>query len=225
MINKLKKYYIETNGDWIEKVKPFLDKPICEIREETWSVSRRYINGLINCVLTEKLANNFPVNISIILTNLKYQFYEVDLCKNNFPLSDKTILILGEGNNEKKIFLSSDLNYKSVRLVALGICLGDYLINQAVNDDNPFFIGCLLNQDGKLSVHQDEINFLDELCYEFALRLLIPEKIYHRLDIIGKTVEIKPEKNMDMFAKIFDVRNIDFDNRIKLEESKGALYE
>lgn len=224
MNNKLRQYYKRKEKDYNLYIQPFLEKPICYIEENTLAKAREYIDGLINCILDDNLAGSFPIDVTSILKGFGYKFYEVDLVKYSIPLAERTILVLGEGNNEKKIFLTERSTYNEVKLVAISVCLGDYLISQGRFDKDPFFTGCLISKEGILTVHNDGVKFLDELCYEFALKLLIPDVIYLRLDSIGKTAGINPKDSSDTFAKIFEVRNIDFDNRVKLAEGHGVLY-
>lgn len=224
MNNKLKQYYKRKEQDYNLYIQPFFKKQICDVEENTLAKAREYIDGLINCILDDKLAGNFPIDVISILKRFGYKFYEVDLVKYSIPLGEKTILVLGEGNSEKKIFLSESSIYNEVKLVAISVCLGDYLISQGMFDKDPFFTGCLISKEGILTVHDDGIKFLDELCYEFALKLLIPDLIYLRLDSIGKAAGINPKDSSDTFAKIFEVRNVDFDNRVKLAEGHGVLY-
>ena len=54
--------------------------------------------------------------------------------------------------------------------------------------------------------------------------LMLDDVIYLRLDSIGKAAGINPKDSSDTFAKIFEVRNVDFDNRVKLAEGHGILY-
>lgn len=224
MNNKLRQYYKRKEKDYDLYIQPFLENPICDIEENTLAKAREYIDGLIHCILDDKLAGSFPIDVGSILKGFGYEFYEVDLVKYLKPLGERTILVLGEGNNEKKIFLSESSTYNEVKLVAISVCLGDYLISQGMINNPPFFTGCLLSKEGILTVHDEGIKFLDELCYEFALKLLIPDVIYLRLDSIGKAAGINPKDSSDTFAKIFEVRNVDFDNRVKLAEGHGVLY-
>lgn len=222
--NNLIEYYRRKEEDYKVYIQPFFEKPLYDIEEKTLIKSREYIDGLIKCILNDKLTSSFPIDVVYILKKFGYKFYETDFVKSLIPLGDKTILVLGEGNNEKKIFLSSNPLYNEVKLLAVSACLGDYLISQAINMKVPFFTGGLINKEGILTVHDDGVKFLDELCYEFALKLLIPDVIYLRLDSIGKAAGINPKDSSETFAKIFEVRNIDFDNRVKLAEGHGILY-
>ena len=204
----------------------FLLNNLSKVTEEELAKARSYLEEILDCIIKKELIKEFPISINKLFSGLGYELFDVNMEQFHFPMNENTIVILGEDKTNKRIFITNNKKYKNLRLVALAMCLGDYLINKENDSKKPFFTGCVLDEHNRLILNVTrDMTLLDELCYEFALRLLIPKEIYVRLNAIVTSAGIRPENDAMVFAQIFSVRKEDFLNRIKLEESKGFLYE
>lgn len=222
---KFKKYY-KVNKERYQNIRFSLLNKLSEVTEEEIAKARSYLDGILNCIIEKELIKEFPISVDKILNVLGYELFYVNMKHYKFSKNENTVAVLGEDKNNKKIFITNNENYQEMVFVALAMCLGDYLINQGSESKKPFFTGCILDEKNRLLLNiSRDITLLDELCYEFALRLLIPKEIYVRLNAIVTSAGIKPENEAIVFAQVFSVRKEDFLNRIKLEESKGFLYE
>lgn len=222
---KLRKYYQNTAEDY-ENIKKILLNKLTDVSSEELIQSRDYLEGILDCVIEKDKIKEFPIAVDKILNELGYTLFDVNMNQFKFSMNENTIVILGEDKYNKRIFVTDNRKNQNIKFVALAMCLGDYLINKGIISKEQFFTGCILNNKDRLLLNvSKEVTLLDELCYEFALRLLIPKEIYIRLNAIVESAEIEVENEAEALAKIFSVRKEDFLNRIKLERNAGNLYE